>query len=513
MEEKVHTPAGQVSNGASHRSPIRCRDVKEASKLQARIEHFRVSEKFDLALDPVFARLDKSQKRWSDSSEDPETSLFGFARMPPIADAVSGKRHEDMKLELQERADAIALLRSDDLALGTVVKVLGDALHVRLDRVAEWLPREGRARTLRRLPEELVLLDVRGVVPASELQDDLRADQLVKALSRFRPGDALVMVITKVEPHSDYIGLSMRQSRIDERLSRLIVLGECRDTEHIRTAWGLGASRVESRFQRDFQHVIDKTHAKQVAPESASSHSEGGSASGVMNLNELLQADALFGNPYALDHMMDSFGISQEARLFGMNARRPQMRGYMELRRLQNTSWAQDSVRKGVQHASDRNYALAIKCYQNAINLDPKNADAHVALGAAFANTSKYQQALKELETALDIDPTHVNAKRYLEATRNKVRETLGPLADMVLGAKDTKIESAGGRERRVPEVNGDKGDAAGEGGVRCSLALQVVYSQAPEPSQLISTPTLLHCRNTACASRPLVRKRRTFTR
>ncbi|MGB1592427.1 MAG: tetratricopeptide repeat protein, partial [Promethearchaeia archaeon] len=44
-------------------------------------------------------------------------------------------------------------------------------------------------------------------------------------------------------------------------------------------------------------------------------------------------------------------------------------------------------MRKGVQHASDRNYALAIKSYRSAIHLDAQNADAHVALGAAFANT------------------------------------------------------------------------------------------------------------------------------
>lgn len=31
------------------------------------------------------------------------------------------------------------------------------------------------------------------------------------------------------------------------------------------------------------------------------------------------------------------------------------------------------------------------------------------------------------------IEPTHVNAKRYFEATKAKVRETLGPLADVML--------------------------------------------------------------------------------
>ena len=231
-------------------------EVSPQQSLQARIDAFRACDKFDVALNPIFAKLDKrlnrkhnGSQRWSDSSaQDPaETSLFGFARMPSIADVVSGKCLSQMKMELEERADAVALMRPDMLALGQVVQVLSDALHVRLERVAEWLPREGCARTLRRLPEALATLDVRGSLPASELRDALRADQLSQALNYFRPGDSLVMVITKVEAHCDYIGLSMRQSRIDERLSRLIVLGECEDVKRIRSSWGPGASRAESR--------------------------------------------------------------------------------------------------------------------------------------------------------------------------------------------------------------------------------------------------------------------------
>ena len=70
--------------------------------------------------------------------------------------------------------------------------------------------------------------------------------------------------------------------------------------------------------------------------------------------------------------MQESYSISEEARLFGQvppPRAGHQGRGYLELRRAQNAAWAQDSVRKGVQHASDRNYALAIKCYLTAINL------------------------------------------------------------------------------------------------------------------------------------------------
>jgi hypothetical protein len=414
--------------------------------LQERIDAFRACDRFDAALNPIFEPLEKRLKkrhsgsqRWSDASaQDPaETSLFGFARMPSIADVVSGKCLSQMKMELEERADAVALMRPDMLALGQVVQVLGDALHVRLERVAEWLPREGCARTLRRLPEALATLDVRGSLPASELRDALRADQLSKALSYFRPGDSLVMVITKVEAHCDYIGLSMRQSRIDERLSRLIVLGECEDVKRIRSSWGPGASGAQSRsvpppawrvtglalccvlgdlrlrrvrsFTRDFEHALRSGPAGGASCASSSGAAPAGApAAGTLDLNELLHGNPLFWNPYALDHMMvqrglalaavlrgtcctrclplsvpctpviqlkrvqESYCISEDARLFG-RVRPPRTRregrGYLELRGAQNAAWAQDSVRKGVQHASDRNYALAIKCYQSAINL------------------------------------------------------------------------------------------------------------------------------------------------
>jgi hypothetical protein len=67
----------------------------------------------------------------------------------------------------------------------------------------------------------------------------------------------------------------------------------------------------------------------------------------------------------------ESYGITQGERLFAAARAGKAVAGcsYLQLRRAQNAAWAQDSVRKGVQHASDRNYALAIKCYQSAISL------------------------------------------------------------------------------------------------------------------------------------------------
>jgi hypothetical protein len=84
--------------------------------LQERVDAFRASDKFDMVMNPIIAQLDKTLKRkgvggqrWSDSSEDPETSLFGFARMPSIIDAVEGKSTSELRVELEERAEAVVI--------------------------------------------------------------------------------------------------------------------------------------------------------------------------------------------------------------------------------------------------------------------------------------------------------------------------------------------------------------------------------------------------------------------
>ena len=60
-------------------------------------------------LDKTLKRKGVGGQRWSDSSEDPETSLFGFARMPSIIDAVEGKSTSELRVELEERAEAVVI--------------------------------------------------------------------------------------------------------------------------------------------------------------------------------------------------------------------------------------------------------------------------------------------------------------------------------------------------------------------------------------------------------------------
>ena len=148
--------------------------------------------------------------------------------MPSIVDAISDKMPVSAD-GARERA-TLCVLRP------TCLRSFGGEGAERctawLERVAEWRSREGCVRAAPP-PRALASLDVRGILPAAELRDALRAEDLPAALGRFRPGDSLVMVLTRSN-HTDYIGLSMRQSRIDERLAHVIILGQCHDVAAVR---------------------------------------------------------------------------------------------------------------------------------------------------------------------------------------------------------------------------------------------------------------------------------------
>ena len=65
------------------------------------------------------------------------------------------------------------------------------------------------------------------------------------------------------------------------------------------------------------------------------------------------------------------------------------------------------------------------------------NADAFVAMGAAYANHDQLESALKHLTKALEIDPAHPNAQKYLEVRRCVRRHSVAhsrPVADCAVG-------------------------------------------------------------------------------
>lgn len=51
--------------------------------------------------------------------------------------------------------------------------------------------------------------------------------------------------------------------------------------------------------------------------------------------------------------------------------------------------WASEAVRRGVAHAKARDAEAALRCYNQALELDPRQIDAYVARGAAHANDKR----------------------------------------------------------------------------------------------------------------------------
>ena len=85
-------------------------------------------------------------------------------------------------------------------------------------------------------------------------------------------------------------------------------------------------------------------------------------------------------------------------------------------------------MRRGVDFAKRGDYTTAIKCYEQALELDPRNAVAFVAKGAALANQGKFKDAAMDLEKALKINPQVENAQKYLDDIKMKHPEALkGP--------------------------------------------------------------------------------------
>lgn len=66
-----------------------------------------------------------------------------------------------------------------------------------------------------------------------------------------------------------------------------------------------------------------------------------------------------------------------------------------------SAAWSTEALERGVQHARNGDLDAAMSLYQQALQLDPSNADALVGQGAALANLRRYQDAVDMLLRAL----------------------------------------------------------------------------------------------------------------
>mmetsp|Transcript_20044 Transcript_20044/g.27752 ORF Transcript_20044/g.27752 Transcript_20044/m.27752 type:complete len:252 (-) Transcript_20044:80-835(-) len=129
-----------------------------------------------------------------------------------------------------------------------------------------------------------------------------------------------------------------------------------------------------------------------------------------------------------------------------------ELKDYSELLRKEvKRAWAQETTRQGINLAKVGKYTEALKCYSQALELDPLHRDTYVARGAAYANQGLLSEACVEFSAALEIDPEDPNAAKYLRATEAKVKA-------------QTKGREADGRGERGERGEGteDKGQSSG---------------------------------------------------
>ncbi|HJT66416.1 MAG TPA: tetratricopeptide repeat protein [Pyrinomonadaceae bacterium] len=82
--------------------------------------------------------------------------------------------------------------------------------------------------------------------------------------------------------------------------------------------------------------------------------------------------------------------------------------------------------REGVKYALAGLYAQAAQIFQQAVKLDPQFADAHFALGHAYADMGRWQNAIDSFQKALELNPRDLEAQDRLEQARDMLARQTG---------------------------------------------------------------------------------------
>lgn len=71
---------------------------------------------------------------------------------------------------------------------------------------------------------------------------------------------------------------------------------------------------------------------------------------------------------------------------------------------------ARSLIDQGRDYARDRQWQAAIALYRNAIDINPRLADAHFLLGVAFAQQDRSRDSVRALKRATELDPESARA-------------------------------------------------------------------------------------------------------
>ena len=366
---------------------------------------------------------------------------WGFARLPSLDYFYRGITNHEMSPELREamagappRQVAYACVRPGSIVWGKVVTCRPALLVIEILNVVACDKGAGRPKRWSFEASE----QITGQCMLTEAQDGASPVLPVE----FPMGTPVLAIVLSVTPVIGHIALSMKSSKLPRREALF---------PPYKGDWG--------SIQDGVPALGHAHHVPPAGPAPEDFEEERRRNAPTPYLDQL-ERDCDFGSPHSLRAMQVAFKLEEGWSVVEGGSRgakeAAQLGRYLEsIKSEVRQAWATESVRRGVAHAKGGDYATALKCYGQALELDAHHKDAYVARGAALANQHRFRDAAEDFERALEIDPSDENAKKYLATIKEKHPEACKRLASSVSASRKLANSTAapsGDVQGAVPE-------------------------------------------------------------
>ena len=366
-------------------------------------------------------------------SQHPASANWGFADIPDLAHFCenapldSAGATDETNVEKAMHA-AYASLTPGSVIWGRVVVSKQTMIEVDISRVVACDSDGHRPRRWIFSPDRRIT----GQCSRDEARDKPNRAVLP---DEYPPGTPVLAIVLAVVPSAQQIHLSMRTSRLPR--------GNALFPPYQRGAWGgprpaLGKALdkpPELPSPKEYEAEWRLRHAKE-------------------SFVSRLESDPDFQSPYSTESTRAAMGVEFGWSVVHGGRHDPaEMERHLEKIKLEvRTAWAKESVAKGVSYNDAKRYADAMKCFDEALKLDPKLVEGYVCRGAALANQGKYSNAVVDWQSAISIDPKHANARKYLKETLAKHPEVAKYAKEAVYISNNLHHDSAAPQAQRAPQ-------------------------------------------------------------
>ena len=381
-------------------------------------------------------------------SQHPASANWGFADIPDLAHfcenaPLDGPGATDETNVEKAMHAAYASLTPGSVIWGRVVVSKQTMIEVDISRVVACDSDGHRPRRWIFSPDRRIT----GQCSRDEARDKPNRAVLP---DEYPPGTPVLAIVLAVVPSAQQIHLSMRTSRLPR--------GNALFPPYQRGAWGgprpaLGKALdkpPELPSPKEYEAEWRLRHAKE-------------------SFVSRLESDPDFQSPYSTESTRAAMGVEFGWSVVHGGRHDPaEMERHLEKIKLEvRTAWAKESVAKGVSYNDAKRYRDAMKCFDEALKLDPRLVEGYVCRGAALANQGKYSNAVVDWQSAIAIDPKHANARKYL-------KETLAKHPEVATFCLDARWMMDMADRECIPDVSATRKAKAKE-----SLAKGVSYNDA----------------------------------